>query len=152
MMPAGPTPGASAPASSRRIGPARTTVVSVEPISTPADSAASPPAIAVVATEAISHGASPTVSSPSRTGPGGVRCATAHDSRGSTVVPASRATTKDRHEAAIRPSAVGVIVTAVAKTRTASSTLIPWWSASQASGFWTSSPTAAAASTVVSSG
>src|SRR5262249_34294567 len=110
------------------------------------------PAIAVVATDAISHGASPTVSSPSRSAPGGAIWATAHDRAGSTVIPASSATASDRHATATWASSAGSIVSAVASTSTASSTLIPRWPASQASGDWTTSPMTAAITTVVSSG
>ncbi len=152
MMSAGRTPAPPDPAKSRKTGPATSTVVTVDPMSTPADSAASPSAIAVVATDAISQGASPTVSSPSRSAPDGTICATAHDNAGSTVTPTSRAAASDRHATAIRPSAAGSIVSAVAKTSTASRTLIPWWLASHASGDCTSSPITAATSTVVSSG
>ena len=150
MMPAGLAP--ERPASSRRTGPATITVVSVEPISTPADSAASPPAIAVVATEAISHGASPTASTPSRSGPAGATWEAAQDSSGSTVTPVTSAAARERHATAIRLRAAGSIVTAVASTSTASRALMPWWRASQASGDWTVSPIAAATTTAASSG
>jgi hypothetical protein len=126
MMPAGlrlALP--AAPASSVRIGPASTTVARVEPISTPAAMAASPAASAVVATEAISQGASPTVSTPSRSGPGVTRRAAAQDRAGRTVTPIATATSRRRHAAAARRSAAGSIVTAVAKTRIASSTSMP---------------------------
>jgi len=84
----------AAPASSDRIGPARTTVARVEPMSTPAATAASPAASAVVATEAISHGARPTVSTPSRSGPGATRRAAAQDRAGRTVTPTATAASR----------------------------------------------------------
>ena len=74
-----------------RIGAASSTVASVEPISTPAATAASPPARAVVATEAISHGARPVTRTPSRSGPAGTSQDTAHDRAGSTVTPRATA-------------------------------------------------------------
>jgi putative hydrolases of HD superfamily len=151
MMPAGST-AAPETASSRKAGPATSTVVTVDPMSTPAASAASPPAMAVVATDAISQGASPIVASPSRSGPGGAICATAHDSAGNTVIPASNAAASDRHATTTRFSAAGSIVSAVANTSMASSTLIPSWRASHASGGWITSPSAAATTTMASSG
>ena len=140
------------PASSVRIGPATATAVTVEPMSTPADRAASPPAMAVVATEAISHGARPTIMTPSRSDPDATIRETAQDNAGSTVIPAASAASRDRHVVVRRRSAAGSIVTAVAKTRTASRMLIPWWPASQASGAGTDRPRTAAASTAISSG
>jgi len=140
------------PAASRRIGPAKQTVATVEPMSTPADRAASPPAIVVVATEAISHGARPTVSTPSRSGPAATSKDTAQDSAGSTVTPTASAASSERHTRRRRRSAAGEIVTAVAKTSTASSTSMPCRAASQASGGRTDRPTMAAASTAASSG
>jgi hypothetical protein len=150
IIPAGEKP--ACPASRVRIGAARTTVARVEPISTPAATAASPPARAVVATDAISHGARPATSTPSRSGPAGTRCATAQDRAGSTVTPVSTAARMRRHAAASRRSARGSIVTAVAKTRITSSTLMPSRAASQARGRCAHSPMTAAASTAASSG
>ena len=150
MMPPGDTP--ACPASRVRIGPARATAAIVDPISTPAETAASPPAIAVVATEAISHGASPTTSTPSRSDPAPTIRDTAQESAGSTVIPTTSATTSERQAVTRRRSAAGSIVTAVANTRIASSTLMPWWPASHASGRCTVRPTIAAASTAMSSG
>ena len=124
----------------------------MEPISRPAATAASPPAIAVVATEAISHGARPTVSTPSRSGPAGTMRAAAQASAGSTVTPMASAASSGRQAAAARRSAAGSMVTAVAKTSTASRTLMPCLAASQASGRCTDSPMIAAASTAASSG
>ena len=89
MMPPGDTP--ARPASRVRIGPARATAATVEPISTPAATAASPPAIAVVATEAISHGARPTTSTPSRSDPAGTSRETAQESAGQHGDPDERA-------------------------------------------------------------
>ena len=149
-MSAGWTP--ACPASSVRIGPAAKIAMTVEPISTPAARAASPPAMAVVATEAISHGASPAVMTPSRSGPAGTTRETAHDSAGSTLIPTARAASSGRQAAARRRSAAGSIVTAVAKTRMASKTLMPWRAVSQANGGWTVRPMTAATSTAVSSG
>ena len=140
------------PASRVRIGAASTTVARVEPISTPAATAASPPARAVVATDAISHGARPVTSTPSRSGPACTRRATAHDSAGSTVTPTRTAAATCRQAAARRRSACGSMVTAVAKTRTTSSALMPWRAASQARGRWTVRPMIAAARTAASSG
>jgi len=140
------------PASIVRIGAARTTVARVEPTSTPAATAASPPASAVVATEAISHGARPVTRTPSRSGPAGTRCATAQDSAGSTVIPVRTATATRRQDRARRRSAAGSIVTAVAKTRMTSSALMPWCAVSQASGCRAHRPAAAAATTAASSG
>ena len=150
MTPPGEKP--AWPASSARIGPAIATATTVEPISAPAAMAASPRAIAVVATDAISHGARPTVSTPFRSGPAGTMCATAHDKAGSTVAPMASATSRRCQALAARRSAAGSMVTAVAKTSTASSTLMPCLAASQASGRCTDSPMTAAASTAASSG
>jgi hypothetical protein len=82
------------PASRGRIGPAAATVITVEPMSIPADRAASPAAMGVVATEAISHGARPMVMMPSRSDPAATTWETAQDSAGSTVIPAARAASK----------------------------------------------------------
>src|SRR6185437_8433717 len=123
-----------------------------DPISTPAATAASPTARAVVATDAISHGARPVTRTPSRSGPAGTRYATAQDRAGSTVTPARTAARMRGHAAAARRSARGSMVTAVANTRMISSALIPWRAASQASGRWTARPITAAASTAASSG
>ncbi len=140
------------PASRVRTGPARTTEARVEPISTPAATAASPAARLVVATDAISHGARPVTSTPSRSGPAGTRRATAQESAGSTVTPMRTATAMCRHAWARRRSACGSIVTAVATTRMTSSALMPWCRASQASGGRTHNPMTAAARTAASSG
>ena len=83
-------------ASAARIGPARRTVNTVEPNRRPPASATSPPAMAVVAMEAISHGARPMAVTPSRRGPAVTRWATDHDSAGKTVMPAIRATDRRR--------------------------------------------------------
>src|ERR1700728_3244568 len=85
------------PTSRERIGPATATVATVEPTRTPAESAASPPAMAVVATDAISHGARPTVSTPLRSDPAARTRDAAHARAGSTVTPAPTTTTRDRH-------------------------------------------------------
>ncbi len=90
------------PASRVRIGPARATTATVEPISTPAETAAAPPAIAVVATEAISHGASPTTITPSRSDPAATSRETAQESAGSTVMPTASAASSERQACARR--------------------------------------------------
>jgi hypothetical protein len=91
------------PASRVRTGPAIATAVTVVRIRIPAASAASPPAIAVVATEAISHGAMPTAITPSRSGP----AATTRDSACSTVTAAASAPASGRQVPARRRSAPG---------------------------------------------
>ncbi len=123
MMLAGEMP--ARPASRVRIGPARATAATVEPIRTPAETAASPAAIAVVATEAISHGASPTTRTPSRSDPAATILETAQERAGSTVIPTMSAMRSERQAPSRRRSAAGSIVTAVANTRIASSTLMP---------------------------
>ena len=77
-------------------GPARATAATVEPISTPAASAASPPAIAVVATEAISQGARPTTRTPSRSGPAATIREAAQERAGSTVIPTMSTASSER--------------------------------------------------------
>ncbi len=79
MMLAGST--LACPASRLRIGPARAIVARVEPIRIPAERAASPPAVAVVATEAISHGANPATMIPSRSEPAATSLDASHDKR-----------------------------------------------------------------------
>ena len=101
---------------------------------TPADKAASPLAMAVVATEAISHGASPTHITPSRSDPALTIRETSHDSAGRTVAPTIRVMSRGRHDAAARRRAAGSIVTAVENTRTISRALMPLCEVNQASG------------------
>lgn len=128
------------------------TVTSVEPTRTPADSAASPLAMAVVATDAISQGASPMAITPSRSDPAATMREAAHDSAGRTVAPATRATTSGCQAADARRRASGLMVTAVANTSTARMALTPWCRTSHRRGDGAPSPTAAATSTVTSSG
>jgi hypothetical protein len=111
----------------KRIGPARLTVAAVEPIRTPAETAASPPAMAVVATEAISQGASPAAITPSRRDPADTSREAAHDKSGSTTMPMATDARRRLHVSRNRRSEAGSRFNAVAKTRMASKTSMPWW-------------------------
>ena len=69
------------------------------------ESGFSPPAMAVVATEAISQGASPATMIPSRSELAMTNCDASHDRAGSTMIPVATATTRGRHSAPSRRSA-----------------------------------------------
>ena len=112
-------------ASAARIGPARATVSRVEPSRRPPASATSPPAMAVVAMEAISQGAKPMAATPSRRCPAVTRWAADHDSAGKTVMPAISATDRRRQADGSSLSVRGSIVSAVEKTRITKRMSIP---------------------------
>ena len=134
------------------MGPANATVARVEPMRTPVENAGSPSAIAVVATEAISQGASPATITPSRSEPAATNRDASHDKAGSTKIPTVTAANNGLHIRPSRRRAVGSIVSAVAKTKTASRTSIPWCVSNQARGDWRLRPKIEATSTQINSG
>jgi hypothetical protein len=138
-------------ASNARIGPARATVSTVEPMSTPPESATSPPAMAVVAMEAISHGANPMVVTPSRKWPATTRWATSHDSAGNTVMPAIAATVSGCQAAGSRRRLRASMLRAVENTKSTKKMSIPWWRSSHSSGARMVRPMIAATATITSS-
>ncbi len=108
-----------------RIGPAATTVTSVDPISSAAVSAVPSPAMPAIATEATSAGATPMTRDPSRSGPGSVSCLAAQANAGS-VTEVTRRTTVSR-PAVVRAcrTCPRVIETPMLATRTARATGLP---------------------------
>ncbi len=115
-----------APGDSRaRIGPATATLMTVDPMSRPPARAMSPLAMAVVATEAISQGASPMVLTPWRRAPGATTLASSQDKAGKMVAPTMRARAS-RRQAAGSPNREWVLMPiAVENTRMTSSTSMP---------------------------
>lgn len=134
-----------------RIGPEATTLSTVEPMRSPPASTMLPPAMPVVAMEAISQGASPTVMIPSRSGPLGTRNPANQEIAGRTLMPTNRAITSGRHREGSCRSVRGSMLKPVENTRMARRMFTPWWRTTAASGACTVRPMTAATRTITSS-